>query len=90
MSLFSVIDNEDFIPVPPTAVILPEGEVSATVSLELVNDEVVEGNEVMFVRLMLAANDNIISGIQLAADTASVIIIDKDGKLLIQLYRNHI
>ena len=89
MSLFSIIDNEDFIPVPPTAVILQEGEVSATVSLELVNDEVVEGSEVMFVRLMLAAND-ITSGIQLAADTASVIIIDEDGKLLIQLYRSHI
>ena len=83
MCVFFVIDNEDFIPVPPTAVILREEEVSATVSVELVNDEVVEGSEVMFVRLALAAND--VSGIQLAADTASVIIIDKDGELPIEL-----
>ena len=59
---------------------LQEDEVFAVVSVELVNDEVVEGSEVMFVRLALAPND--ISGIRLAADTASVIITDKDGKLL--------
>ncbi len=81
--LFFVMDNEDFVPVQPTAVILHEDEVSATVSVELVNDEVVEGSEVMFVRLALAAHD--IPGIQLAADTASVIITDKDGKLLINI-----
>jgi hypothetical protein len=86
ISLFSVIDNEDFVPVQPTAVILHKDEESATVSVELVNDEVVEGSEVMFVRLALAAHD--IPGIQLAADTASVIITDRDGKLLIKNYRS--
>ena len=77
---FSFIDNEDFVPVQPTAVTLQEDDVFAIVSVELVNDEVVEGSEVMFVRLALTPND--ISGIQLTADTASVIITDKDGKLL--------
>lgn len=70
----------------PTAVTLQEDEVFAIVSVELVNDEVAEGSEVMFVRLALAPND--ISGIQLAADTASVIITDKDGKLLRQNIEN--
>ena len=79
---FSIIDNEDFVPVQSTAVTLQEDEVFATVSLELVNDEVVEGSEVLFARLALAPND--MSGIQLAADTAAVIITDKDGKLLIE------
>ena len=62
---------------------LQENEVFTTVSVELVNDDVVEGNEVMFVRLILATND--VSGIQLIADTASVIIMDNDGKHICEL-----
>ena len=75
------LDNEDFVPVQPTTVTLQEDEAFITVSVELVNDDVVEGSEVMFVRLMLAPDD--ISGIQLTVDTASVIITDKDGNYII-------
>ena len=80
--IFSFTDNEDFVPVQPTAVILHEDVAFATVPVELVNDEVVERSEVLFVRLALAPTNNTISGIQLAADTASIIITDEDGKLL--------
>lgn len=75
----SLTENEDFVPVQPTTVILQEEEAFGTVLVEIVNDDMVEGSEVLFVRLALAPND--ISGIQLAVDTATVIITDKDGNL---------
>ena len=77
----SLVDSEDYVPVQPTAVTIQEDEIFALASVEIVNDEVVEGSEVMFVRLALILSNGI-SGIQLAADTATVIITDKDGKLL--------
>ena len=80
--IFSFTDNEDFVPVQPTAVILHEDEAFATVPVELVSDEVVERSEVLFVRLALTPTNNTISDIQLAADTASIITTDEDGKLL--------
>lgn len=58
-------------------VILQEEEAFVTVSVEIVNDDTVEESEVLFVRLALTPDDT--SGIQLVADTASVIITDKDG-----------
>ena len=43
--------------------------------LPLVDDDVVEGNEVIQVRLSIAVGDNI----ELTADTATITIIDDDG-----------
>ena len=53
---------------------------SVTVSVEVVDDNIVEGDELFFVRLVRAPDD--VSGIQLSRDTASVIIKDNDGELI--------
>lgn len=52
-----------------------EEETVLQLFLPLVDDDVVEGNEVIQVRLSIAVGDNI----ELTADTATITIIDDDG-----------
>lgn len=61
----------------PTTVTILEEEVLTSISVELVNDDIVEGNEVLFVRLVPAPNNA--SGVELTMDTATIVITDNDG-----------
>ena len=55
-----------------------EEETVQQLLLPLVDDDVVEANEVIQVRLSIAVDDNI----ELTADTATIFIIDDDGQLI--------
>ena len=70
--------NEDFTSILLSTVALQEEDASITVTVEVLEDEFVEGDELFFVRLVRAIDDT--SGVQLSMDTASVIIKDNDCK----------
>ena len=76
--------NEDFTSILLSTVTLQEEDASITVSVDVLEDDIVEGDELFFVRLVRAIDDR--SGVQLSMDTASVIIKDNDCKL----YENNI
>ena len=76
---FSVAENSSLADFGGEMVLtIGEEETVQQLLLPLVNDDVVEANEVIQVRLSIAVDDNI----ELTADTATIFIIDDDGQLI--------
>ena len=78
--MFHSVDGSDFNTISLQITFGPE-QLSATVRVPIVNDNIIENTE-MFTAILMTAEENV----EIIDNTATVTIIDDDGKVLIFVY----
>lgn len=70
-----IAEETDYVSIPPTLATFGERETSIRITVQIRDDDVLEGEELMFVRAELVGDP---PGVTLEEDTATVIIRNDD------------